>query len=200
MVSLLLLTFWKPLYFWGSLGKWGAEVISPHCEVNAKAGRVDTWGINRSRSPEERMRIEEAEPKLPQAVWRHWAGMLVKKAYCLCLTLNEREKDGDSSVHCSHGFHCSGPCQSQLYCSGPCQSWLHCSGPCQSCEDLVFMSSQTCGLQRKSNAPKSMPKGSMRKETTLSPQFSDFRKWGATCHSSIRKTNLWGDRPLAGFS
>lgn len=132
VVSLLLLILWKPLYFWGALGKWGAEVIS---EANAKTGRADTWGINGSRGPEESMPVGEVEQEQPQAARKRSAGMLVREGW-LCLTLMEREKAGDSSVHCSHRLHCSGPCQSR--------------------EDLVFISSQTCGLQRKSIAPKSI--------------------------------------------
>lgn len=48
-------------------------------EANAKTGRADTWGINGSRGPEERMRVGEVEQEQLQAAWKRSAGMLVRE-------------------------------------------------------------------------------------------------------------------------
>lgn len=162
VVSLLLLILWKPLYFWGALGKWGAEVIS---EANAKTGRADTWGINGSRGPEERMRVGKVEQEQPQAAWKRSAGMLVREGW-LCLTLMEREKAGDSSVHCSH----------RLHCSGPCQSWLTAVAPVSPVKTWFSSHHRHVVYRERALLLRALPKQSMRKEITLSPHFSRLLK------------------------
>lgn len=50
-------------------------------EANAKTGRADTWGINGSRGPEERMPVGEVEQEQLQAAWKCSAGMLVREGW-----------------------------------------------------------------------------------------------------------------------